>query len=37
MSDWPQEELADIGRAYEIRVAGRRKDGSIRTLMPDGA
>lgn len=34
MTQWPQQQLAEIGRAYEIRVAGRRKDGSNRTLTP---
>ncbi|GAA1525964.1 DUF2255 family protein [Kribbella lupini] len=32
MSTWTAEELATLDRIDEIRVAGRRKDGSLRTL-----
>lgn len=32
MSTWTTEELHSLGQAGEIRVAGRRKDGSLRTL-----
>lgn len=31
MSDWTDDELAVLDRVREIRVAGRRKDGSSRT------
>lgn len=34
MTAWSEQELASIGRAYEIRVAGRRKDGTLRSLTP---
>lgn len=34
MTAWPKQELASIGRVDEIRVAGRRKNGSLRTLTP---
>jgi hypothetical protein len=34
MAAWSGQELSSIGRADEIRVAGRRKDGSLRTLAP---
>ena len=32
MSGWTDEELRALDRIGEIRVAGRRKDGSLRTL-----
>lgn len=32
MSSWTDEELGALGRAREIRVAGRREDGSLRRL-----
>jgi len=32
MSTWTAEELQSLERAGEIRVAGRRQDGSLRTL-----
>ena len=32
MSTWTERELAELSRAREIRVAGRRTDGSTRTL-----
>jgi len=30
MSDWTAEELARVGRADELRISGRRADGSLR-------
>jgi hypothetical protein len=33
MTSWTPQELNALGRAREIRVAGRRKDGSPRTLV----
>lgn len=33
MSNWSPDELAQLNRAGEIRVAGRRLDGSLRTLV----
>jgi hypothetical protein len=27
---WTQDELERIGRASELRIAGRRKDGTLR-------
>ncbi|MEN2740680.1 DUF2255 family protein [Microbacterium sp. X-17] len=33
MSDWTKEELNELSRAYEVRVAGRRQDGSARPLV----
>lgn len=32
MSTWTTDELAALDRIKEIRVAGRRQDGSLRTL-----
>src|SRR3954447_16378981 len=32
MTTWTAEELQSLERAGEIRVAGRRQDGSLRTL-----
>ena len=32
MSSWTAEELRELERISEIRVAGRRRDGSLRTL-----
>ncbi|HEY3557968.1 MAG TPA: DUF2255 family protein [Kribbella sp.] len=32
MSTWTAEELQSLARIGEIRVAGRRQDGSLRTL-----
>ncbi|MEV0803979.1 DUF2255 family protein [Kribbella sp. NPDC050281] len=32
MSTWTAEELHSLDRVSEIRVAGRRQDGSLRTL-----
>ena len=32
MPTWTAVELRSLDRAHEIRVAGRRKDGSLRTL-----
>lgn len=34
MTAWSEQELASIEGAYEIRVAGRRNDGSLRSLTP---
>lgn len=31
MADWTPEELASFEREHEIRIAGARRDGSIRT------
>jgi hypothetical protein len=33
MTDWTGEELRSLERAHEIRVAGRRNDGTLRTLV----
>ncbi|MBI3748974.1 MAG: DUF2255 family protein [Chloroflexi bacterium] len=33
MSEWPEEELARIGRADEVRVAPRRLDGTLRGFV----
>lgn len=33
MSTWDAADLAALDRASEIRVAGRRNDGSLRTLV----
>ena len=33
MSEWSSEELSSLDKAREIRVAGRRQDGTIRTLV----
>jgi len=33
MSAWTDAELRELDRAYEVRVAGRRADGSSRTLV----
>jgi hypothetical protein len=33
MTAWTGEELGSLERAHEIRVAGRRNDGSLRTLV----
>ncbi|AZZ51865.1 DUF2255 family protein [Rathayibacter festucae] len=30
---WTQDELERIGRASELRIAGRRKDGTLRRLV----
>ena len=30
--NWTADELDELGRVYEVRVAGRRADGSARTL-----
>lgn len=32
MASWTAEELEELHRAHEVRVAGRRADGSSRTL-----
>lgn len=32
MTQWTTQELAELSDAYQIRVAGRRADGSARTL-----
>ena len=32
MSTWTTDELAELDRVHEVRVAGRRADGSARTL-----
>jgi hypothetical protein len=32
MTDWTPQELDQLDRAYEVRVAGRRADGSSRRL-----
>jgi hypothetical protein len=34
MPTWTPQELSSVGRAHEIRVAGRRKDGSLRSHVP---
>ena len=31
MSEWPGDELGRIGAAEELRIASRRRDGSLRT------
>jgi hypothetical protein len=33
MTAWTGQELSSLEGAHEIRVAGRRKDGTIRTLV----
>jgi hypothetical protein len=33
MQEWTVDELARIGRASELRVAGRRPDGELRKLV----
>ncbi len=33
MTAWTEQELSSLENAREIRVAGRRKDGTIRTLV----
>ena len=33
MAMWTSQELNSLDRAHEIRVAGRRKDGSLRRLV----
>lgn len=33
MASWTPEELRELDHAYEVRVAGRRADGSSRTLV----
>lgn len=33
MSDWTAQELQTLDEAHEIRVAGRRRDGTLRTLV----
>jgi hypothetical protein len=33
MQEWTHDELARIGRAGELRVAGRRPDGELRRLV----
>ncbi|WP_347977761.1 DUF2255 family protein [Microbacterium sp. ProA8] len=33
MSTWTKQEIDTVARASEIRVAGRRQDGSARTLV----
>ncbi len=33
MSDWTADELARIGRARELRIAGLRADGTLRKLV----
>jgi hypothetical protein len=33
MTEWTGEELDSLASAHEIRVAGRRKDGTLRTLV----
>ena len=33
MATWAEEELASLNRAHQIRVAGRRNDGSLRKLV----
>ena len=33
MSAWTSDELATLGRADELRIAGRREDGSLRKLV----
>jgi len=33
MPAWTPQELRSLDRAHEIRVAGRRKDGSLRSLV----
>lgn len=32
MTDWTPQELDQLDRAYEVRAAGRRADGSSRSL-----
>jgi hypothetical protein len=34
MPTWTPQELSSLDRAHEIRVAGRRKDRSLRSLVP---
>jgi len=33
MATWTEEDLASLDRAHQIRVAGRRNDGSLRKLV----
>lgn len=33
MSDWTEDELARIGEASELRIAGRREDGTLHKLV----
>ena len=33
MSNWTEDELARIGDASELRIAGRRADGTLRPLV----
>ncbi|TXN28345.1 DUF2255 family protein [Lacisediminihabitans profunda] len=33
MSGWTADELSRIGKAGELRIAGRRADGTLRTLV----
>lgn len=33
MSSWTDSELAQLARADELRIAGRREDGSLRKLV----
>jgi hypothetical protein len=33
MSDWTADELSRIGEAEELRIAGRRADGTLRKLV----
>ncbi|WP_295791383.1 DUF2255 family protein [uncultured Microbacterium sp.] len=33
MASWTPEQLRELDTAYEVRVAGRRADGSSRTLV----
>lgn len=33
MADWTEDELSRIARADELRIAGRRADGSLRRLV----
>ena len=33
MTNWTREELQSLDRAHEIRVAGRKADGSLRKLV----
>ncbi|MEX0153769.1 DUF2255 family protein [Microbacterium sp. LMI1-1-1.1] len=33
MTEWTSAELSNLAQAYEVRVAGRRGDGSSRTLV----
>ncbi|NQX26597.1 DUF2255 family protein [Microbacteriaceae bacterium VKM Ac-2854] len=33
MTEWTEDELSTIGRAGELRIAGRRTDGTLRRLV----